>query len=103
MRAGRLDTSIAIQRVSTVLDEAGTPQETVTTIATPRAQVIQSSTEEFMRHGAVDETVTVFRIRWIEGITLADRVQHLGQSYNIKELKPIGRRRGLDLRTVAVA
>jgi head-tail adaptor len=103
MRAGKLDATIAIQRVGSVIDDAGTPQESVFTIATLRAQVIRSSVEEFIRgYGASDETVTVFRIRYIEGVQNADKVLHGGKIHNIKEVKEIGRRRGLEIRTVSL-
>lgn len=105
MRAGRLDTTITIKRDTlTGTDDFGVPIYTTTTVATPRAQVIQTSTEEFIRgFGASDETVTVFRTRWIAGITNADKIEHGGKVFNIKELKPIGRNRGLELRAVAFA
>ena len=102
MRAGRLDTSIQIQRAATVIDAAGTPITDWTTIATPRAQVIQASTEEFIRGaGATDHAVTIFRTRYLPDVKLSDRVLHAGAALNIKELKPIGRRRGLDIRCVS--
>jgi len=99
MRAGKLDRTIRIDRYS-----AGTPNEygTVTpgwdALATLRAQVVQASTEEFMANGASDETVIVFRTRWLSGVTNADRVVYEGQPFNLKEVKEIGRRKGLELR-----
>lgn len=102
MRAGRLDRSLTIQRGSHTVDEYGTPVFTWTDVATVRAQIMQSSTEEFIRGwGASDETVIIFRIRWLDGVQLADRISHEGQIFNLKEIKEIGRRRGLELRCVA--
>ncbi len=104
MRAGRLDTTITIIRDTVTVDDYGTPTTEAAVVATHRAQIIQSSTEEFIRGaGASDETVTIFRTRYIADITNADRIQHGGQTYNIKELKPLGRRRGLEIRSVAFA
>lgn len=104
MRAGKLDQQIAIQRFTNTVDDYGTPVETWTTLATVRAQIIQQSTEEFIRNfGASDETVTVFRVRWIDEITTADRVLFDGDSHNIKETKQIGRRAGLELRCQRIA
>ncbi len=103
MRAGRLDTTITIQRASTTLDAAGTPSMTWATITSPRAQVIQASTEEFIRGaGATDEAIIIFRTRYLPDIKLSDRVDHGGRIHNIKELKPIGRKRGLDIRCVSL-
>lgn len=101
MRAGSLDRSITIQRATTSVDDYGTPVETWTDLVTVRAQIIQQSTTEFIQGGARDDTVKIFRSRWIEDITTADRVLHDGELFNIKELKPIGRAKGLDIRTVA--
>lgn len=102
MRAGKLDRQIVIQRFTNTVDDYGAPVETWTTLATVRAQIIQQSTEEFIRgYGATDDAIVIFRIRWIAGLTTADRVQFDSKNYNIRELKPIGRAEGLDIRAVA--
>lgn len=98
MRAGSLDRTITIQRFSSVVDDYGTPVQTWTDVATVRAQLIQASTQEYIRGGAVDETVAVFRTWWMETVTTADRVAYDGQNFNIKETKELGRRSGLELR-----
>lgn len=104
MRAGSMDRTITIQRFTSVIDEGGGSIQTWTDLYTVRAQLIQASTDEFIRnYGASDETLMIFRVRWIDDITNADRVVYDGLKCNIKELKPIGRRKGLDIRTVAVA
>jgi len=103
MRAGKLDRTITIDRVTEEIDNYGNPTSTWTTIATLRAQLIQASTEEFMRdYGASSETAIVFRTRYLGGITLADRVTYDGNAHNLIEIKEIGRRRGLELRTRAL-
>lgn len=43
----------------------------------------------------------IFRIRWLDGITNADRIVYGGVNHNLKEVKEIGRRKGLELRCVA--
>ncbi len=104
MRAGKLDQKIEIRRqADDAVDEYGNPiPGTITTIATLRAQIIQASTEEFIRAwGANSETVIIFRTRWLDDMTLDDQVRHDGVDFNLKEIKPIGRRRGLELRCVA--
>ncbi len=102
MRAGKLDKTIIIERATTIVDDYGTPVETWTTFSTVRAQLIQASTEEFMRSfGASSEVAAVFRIRWLDGLTLADRVTYDGRAYDLKEIKELGRREGLDLRCFA--
>jgi len=103
MRAGALDNVIDVQRATTAVNAAGTPSESWTTFVTLRAQVLQQATEEFIRGsaGASDETTVVFRTWWHDGITLADRIVFNGTLHNIKELKPLGRRAGLEIRTFA--
>lgn len=101
MRSGKLDQVITVQRFTNTVDDYGTPVETWTDLVTVRAQIIQASTTEFIQGGARDDTVMIFRTRWIEDITTADRVVFDGENFNVKELKPIGRTKGLDIRTVA--
>lgn len=103
MRAGKLDRTIAIERSTHVVDDYGNPQYTWTVLATMRAQVVEASTTEYIRnYGASSENVTVFRTRWLDGVTLADRVVADGVNFDIKDIKEIGRRRGLELRCVAL-
>lgn len=99
MRAGLMDRTITIQRFTSTVDDFGTPVETWTDLVTLRAQQVQTSTEEYIRgYGASDETVIVFRTWWRDGITNADRIVYGGDTYNIDQLKEIGRRSGLELR-----
>lgn len=104
MRAGKLDREITIQRFTSTVDDDGTPVQDWTDVATVRAEIVQASTEEFIRgFGASDETVIIFLTRWLDGITNADRIVYVGNSHNIKETKEIGRRKGLELRCVALS
>lgn len=103
MRAGKLDRSITIQRYTSGVDELGNPAGYIwSDLVTVRAQILQQSTEEFIRgYGASDETAVIFRVRWIDDISNADRIVYQGQPHNLKEIKEIGRRVGLELRCVA--
>ena len=104
MRAGKLDRIIKIQRSSgTTINAAGTPTETWADLATMRAQLIQASTEEFLRGwGAAAEGVAIFKIRFLDGLKVHDRVIHEGVIHDIREIKELGRRHGLELRTVSI-
>ena len=102
MRAGNLTKTIQLQRSAQTVDEYGTPSEGWATIATVRAQLIQSTTEEFLRsYGTTSEAAMVFRIRHMAGIAPTDRVLFDGTAYDLKEVKELGRREGLDLRCTA--
>jgi SPP1 family predicted phage head-tail adaptor len=102
MRAGKLDKTIVVQRVATTVDEYGTPAEDWTTVATVRAQRLKLTAEEFLRaYGNASETVAIFRIRHLDGLTLGDRITCEGETFNLKAIEPLGRRKGLELRCVA--
>lgn len=102
MRAGRLDRQITIQRSTHSVNEYGTPVFAWVDVATLRAQLVEGRAEEFLAGGgATDKTLAVFRIRYLAGVTNADRVIHAGQVFNIREVKEIGRRKGLELRAEA--
>lgn len=99
MRAGNLDRVITIERATETIDQNGTPQNAWALLATMRAERIESSTDEFIRgYGASPESVVIFRTRFLEGVTVADRVSYEGQALNIKQVKELGRRHGLELR-----
>ncbi|MDB6179554.1 phage head closure protein [Paracoccus sp. Z330] len=101
MKAGRLTEEVRIERASNTLNEYGTPITTWVTLCTLRAERVEQSTTEYIRnYGASDEDVVVLRARFFEGITNADRLIWHGQSYNINQTVPIGRRQGVELRCV---
>jgi SPP1 family predicted phage head-tail adaptor len=99
MRAGNLTSTIQIQRRGETVDDYGTVTEGWSNVATIRAQIVQQSTDEFLRSaGTVSETGIVFRIRWRADLSNEDRVTYQGQEFDLKEIREIGRRKGLDLR-----
>lgn len=99
MRAGKLDRMILMQAFSSTVDDYGTPIEAWTNIGTARAQLVQASTEEFLRgYGETAATIVIFRTRWFPNVSLNDRIVYEGRNLNIREVKEIGRRKGLELR-----
>lgn len=101
MRAGKLDKTIIIERREQTLGPYGEQYATWTPVANMRAQIVNGSTEEFIRgQGATTETSITFRMRWLDGLTTEHRVTYDGAAYDIKELRELGRRRGLDIRCV---
>lgn len=100
MRAGKLDRLIAIQvETRTGTTPAGAPIMSWTDFATVRAQIIEASTEEYLRaYGEGGNTAIIFRLRWLNGVTVEHRVVYEGKHLNIRETKEIGRRKGLELR-----
>lgn len=102
MRSGKLDKQIKLQRFTAIPDGHGGYDEVWADFATLRAQMVQATTEEFIRaYGASDETVAVFRTRYLAGVKTADRVVFRDLHYDIKEIKEIDRQKGLEIRAVA--
>ena len=102
MKAGKLVHVIGLERLATTVDGYGGVEETWTGFATMRAEIVERSTEEFLRAaGETDVTTIVFRTRFLAGLTNNDRVSFDGEHFDIEEVIPIGRRRGLELRCVA--
>ena len=100
MRAGKLDRTITLDAHSEgTPDEYGTVTPGWSAFATVRAQLVSMTTDEFLRaYGELSESVVVFRTRYLDGVTTAHRVGYEGRQFDIKELKEIGRRKGLELR-----
>jgi SPP1 family predicted phage head-tail adaptor len=101
MRAGKLDRTITIQAwdENPEPDDYGTVTPVWVDFATLRAQIIEASTEEYQRaYGEGGNTAVVFRTRWQAGVTVGHRVVYDGKGLNIRDLKEIGRRKGLELR-----
>lgn len=104
MKAGKLIHLIEVQQVTTTFSEAGTPAHVWSHLMSTRAERVAQETSEFIRgYGASDETVAVFRTRYLDGITTAHRIAFDGQVFNIKEVMQLGRRQGLELRCVAMS
>ena len=102
MRAGKLDKQVLIKREATTLDAFGAPSGTLSTLHTLRAQIITASTDEAIKsYGESTEVLTVFRTRFRNDILLSDVVEYDGRQHNLIEIKEIGRRKGLELRTIA--
>lgn len=104
MRAGKLDRTITIERLTETVTPTGAVITAWTNLATVRAEIVTQSASEFLTgFGEAEAGTIVFRIRYLAGITTADRVSCAGQVYDLKEVAEIGRRRGLELRAVATS
>lgn len=115
MRAGDLDRRVTIQSRVETQDEFGQPIITWPTVGTFWAQVQQQSGREFFAaQQTVSERRTVFRLRWLEGVTVTHRVLYPAEGdgspppepeanaiYNINEVRELGRGEGLELHCTA--
>jgi SPP1 family predicted phage head-tail adaptor len=101
LRSGAFDRIITIQQSTVTFDAYGDPQETWSNLITTHAQLINASSKEFIEaFGAASVATAIFRIRYVAGVTLADRVSYETNIYLLKEIAEIGRHRGLELRCV---
>lgn len=100
MRAGQLDREITIQEYSEgIPDGYGNSVPGYTDVATVRAQLIQSTIEEYQRaYGEGANTAVIFRIRWTDQVEASSQIVYGGKSFNVREIKELGRREGLELR-----
>ncbi|MBO0141594.1 phage head closure protein [Agrobacterium sp. Ap1] len=104
MRAGQLNRVISIDRLTTTLNENRSSVSAWANIDTVRAEIVQQSATEFLSgFGEAESGTIIFRIRYLPGITTADRVTYAGKAHDLKEVTEIGRRRGLELRAVATS
>jgi SPP1 family predicted phage head-tail adaptor len=102
MRAGKLDKTITLERQTETVLASGAVSLAWAALATVRAEIVQQSATDFLT-GFGDGVAgnVIFRIRYLAGVTTADRVASAGQTYAIKEVTEIGRRKGLELRAVS--
>lgn len=102
IRAGALNRVIAVERLTTTLNEIRNPVSTWTNIATLRAEVLQHSVGEVEADsGERDSDSVTFRTRFFSGLTTADRIRFMGRIYNVKGYTEIGIRNGLEISAVA--
>jgi SPP1 family predicted phage head-tail adaptor len=105
VRAGRLDRTIAIERMgAAVLDADRVPSSAWTTVATLPAEFVQISADEFLAGGGTASAkVVIFRIRFRDDLEESDRVRFNGRTFGIIGLTEIGRREGLEIRATTKA
>lgn len=104
IKAGKLDRQITITREAETVAASGAVSKAWAPVATIRAELVQRNADEYLAgFGEADAGGAVFRIRYVDGITTADRVTFDGVTYDIDEVAELGRRRGLELRCSQVA
>ena len=102
MPAGARDRRISIERKTTVKDELGDPVETWSELAPRWAHVKHQGGREFLSAGAERiEARAVFTIRYLDGLSRADRVNYGGTIYDIEAINELGRRHEQQIMAVA--
>lgn len=98
--ARKLDRTITIERAARTVDDYGAEAEAWSVLATMHAQRLENGSREFVRaYGQAIEGEAVFRVRFFDGITTADRIVFEGEALELVGIVELGRRAGLDLRT----
>ncbi len=102
MQSGKLQHPIELQRMTETLGAGRVAVQSWTTYATGKAELRQAAVSEFLTtYGEGVSNNAVFLIRWIAGVSVADRILYSGKVWNIVAIAEIGRRKGLELRAVA--
>ena len=105
MKLGRLDTYIVILRKDAVTRNAfNEAEKSEREEGAAMAERVQVSGREFLAADAIQaEERVVFRTHWRGDVTTADAVLCNGKRHNIREVRPLGRNRYMELHTVTVA
>ena len=104
LTAGTLFHTITIERETKTRTPSRGTVSAWTEVATTRAEVVKSSASDFLTgFGTAQQGTVIFRIRWRDGLTTADRILFEGRAHEIKEIAEIGRRAGLEIRAVALS
>jgi len=103
MRAGGLDRRVTLQRFELV-DDGYTEVQVWSDLATVWAEVRGQGGREYLAADQLQAVKrTVFYIRHYPGLTPLDRVSYDGALHNIREVREIGRRDGMELHCEAAA
>lgn len=99
--AGTLDSKITIRRATTTLDDYGAPTSTWAPLGTVRARIDNIETIQMVEQAgevqSIREVIT-FTARYLAGVTVQDHLQFDGDDFEILSIKPLGRRRGLEIK-----
>lgn len=104
MRAGKLDRTLTLQRLTRIVSPAGTVSDTWADFGTVRAELVSGAvTEVAAGFGETDNSTLVFRIRYRADLTTENRVIYQGRALDLAGILELGRRRALELRCEAVS
>ena len=103
LNAGQMNRRIVIERLTETVTVSGDVSQSWAPVATVWAEVLQQTASEFFTgYGKAETGTVIFRVRYLPGISTADRVSYNGTAYGLSEIKEIGRRMALELRGEAL-
>lgn len=98
MQIGQLDRAITIQQRTVTQDAAGQEIETWSLLAVVWARIRpQKGGERFSAQQVVGKAVMTFRIRHRTDVTVQHRLVWDGKTWDIHDIREIGRRAALEL------
>lgn len=98
MRAGRMDRQITIEKPNGTLSGFGEPIDEWSVLAAVWADVQPQSGREFMAGGGEQATSNmIFVIHYRADLNRNMRIVYEGETYDIKAIREIGRRAGMEI------
>lgn len=98
MRPGQLDRRIVIERAAVVQNDLGEEVESWSVWITVWAEVQPlDGSERWQAQEVMAEAPTRFRLRWLPGLSVEDRIRYDDRLYDIHSINEIGRRRGWEI------
>lgn len=105
MRAGLLNRRISLMRNQPIQSSSGAPKENWVALANVWASVrYDRGAERFVTQQVVGQGVVTFAIRWstiVSDIVVKDRVQFDGRDYDIRDVRELGLREGIEIDATA--
>ncbi|MCB1334952.1 MAG: phage head closure protein [Roseivivax sp.] len=97
--AGTLTEQIVIERQTETVAPSGAVSKSWAPWVQVRAQLVEQSAEEYLAgFGETDGGKALFRIRYLSGLLLSDRILFRGERYDIDAITEPERGRSLELR-----
>lgn len=98
MRAGRLDKRIIIQSKSVLQNGSGQPIESWSNLAEVWAQELpMRGGERFQAQQINGSAVMTFKIRYLTGLSVLNRIIYDGKTWDIHDIRRIGRKEALEI------
>lgn len=93
IRAGRLSRTVTLEERTVTVSPAGTRTEAWAPVATVRAERVEPTVKEALAdHGERATARVGYRMRRLEGVTVALRLVDDGVAFNVREVREVGRR-----------
>lgn len=106
LAAGKLDRKITLQRKTVTRSDSGEPSEAWNTHAVVWAHKLPMTGREFYAAAGAQiasEETARWRIRWLAGLTVQDRILEGAKVWEIRNVAELSRREGIEITAQAIA